>query len=131
MVSSPINNNLWAYRVPEDNPDGIVLYGNPDKDEYNMPPGVWPLGHSIKTPTGAEIGVEKVVTGWAAVSIWYPNGLGNDYRIYFPQGQEIDNVIAYALDHDQNILYINLAGKTYLVNLNVANADGSREFVEW
>jgi hypothetical protein len=135
MVSSPVNNNLWAFRVPADqvvnNPENIPLYGDANMANHRLRPDEWPIGWSIKTPTGATINVERVVYGIASIGIWYPNGLGAGYEISFPQGQEIDNVTAYALDHVQNILYIRLNGSIYFVNLDEANANGSGEFVMW
>jgi hypothetical protein len=136
MVSSPVNNNLWAYRVPANDNNGndgaIRLYGDANIENHRMRPGNWPVGRSIKTITGATINVEQVVYGLAAVGIWYPDGLGAEYDIYFPQGQEIDNVTAYALDHDQNILYIQLDGSIYSVNLNDAHEHGNEgDFVVW
>ena len=135
MVSSPVNNNLWAHRVPANDNNGngaIRLYGDANIENHRMRPGNWPVGRSIKTITGATINVEQVVYGLAAVGIWYPDGLGAEYDIYFPQGQEIDNVTAYALDHDQNILYIQLDGSIYSVNLNDAHEHGNEgDFVVW
>jgi hypothetical protein len=134
MVSSPVNNNLWTFRVPENqtvnNPDGIPLYGDANMAMHKMRPSVWPVGWSIKTPTGATINVENVVYGIASIGVWYPDGLGAEYdNIYFPYN--IDNVTAYALDHVQNILYIQLNGSIYSVNLDEANANGSGDFVMW
>lgn len=134
MVSSPVNNNLWAYRVPANQAGNgaIRLYGDASVMNHRMRPGNWPVGWSIKTITGATINVEAVVYGRAKIGIWYPDALGADYDISFPQGQEIDNITAYALDHDQNILYIQLNGSIYSVNLNDAHEHGDEgEFVLW
>jgi hypothetical protein len=140
MVSSPVNNNLWAYRVPANqnanNGNGAIrLYGDANIANHRMRPGNWPVGWSIKTITGATINVEDVVYGRAVIGIWYPDGLGARYDIYFPQGQEIDNITAYALDHVQNILYIKLDDIIYSVNLDDAHENGEvgvdGEFVVW
>jgi hypothetical protein len=134
MVSSPVNNNHWSYRVPANQAGNgaIRLYGDANIMNHQMHPGNWAVGWSIKTITGATINVRNVVYGRATVGIWYPDGLGAEYDIYFPQGQEIDNVTAYALDHDQNILYIQLNGSIYSVNLNDAHEHGDEgEFVVW
>ena len=139
MVSSPINNNLWAQHVPENqvaNNDNVIaddtrVYGDPDVTNHRMRPGNWPVGRTIKTYNGATINVEAVACGMAIVGIWYPNGLGAEYDIFFPQGHNIDDVASYALDPEQNILYIRLAGTFYSVNLNDAHDAGSGEFVQW
>ena len=138
MVSSPVNNNLWAYRVPANqnaNNGAIRLYGDANIANHRMHPGNWPVGWSIKTITGATINVEDVVYGRATIGIWYPDGLGARYDIYFPQGQEIDNITAYALDHVQNILYIKFDDIIYSVNLDDAHENGEYgvdgEFVVW
>lgn len=135
MVSSPVNNNLWAHRVPanqvannNDNAN-ISVYGDPDVANHQMRPGHWAIGWSIKTPNGATINVEHVLYGIAKVGIWYPGGIGAEYDIFFPQGHDIDEVASYALDPDQNILYIRLAGAFYSVNLYDAHAAMSGEFV--
>ena len=137
MVSSPVNNNHWTYRVPANqnanNGNGAIrLYGDANIANHRMRPGNWRVGRSIKTITGATINVEDVMSGRAAIGIWYPDGLGSEYDIYFPQGTNIDDVTAYALDHDQNILYIQLNGSIYSVNLDDVNANGGiGEFVLW
>lgn len=137
MVSSPVNNNLWAYRVPANQNANngnvaIHLYGDANIMNHRMRPGNWRVGRSIKTITGATINVESVVYGRAKIGIWYPDGLGAEYDIYFPHGTEIDDVAAYALDHNQNILYIQLNGSIYSVNLDDVNANGGiGEFVLW
>lgn len=133
MVSSPVNNNLWAFRVPINhilNGDAnIGVYGDPNMANHRMRPGNWAVGWSIKTPIGATINVERVVQGIVEIGIWYPNGLGARYDLYFPEEFEIDDVAAYALDPEQDILYIILNNELYSVNLRDANANGYGEFL--
>lgn len=137
MVSSPVNNNLWAYRVPENqvaNNDNMIaadtrVYGDPDVTNHRMRPGNWSIGRTIKTYNGATINVEAVACGMAIVGIWYPNGLGAEYEIFFPQGHNIDDVASYAIDPEQNILYIDIGSAFYSVNLDDARYGDAVEFV--
>ncbi len=135
MVSSPVKNSLWAFRVPTDqavnNPENIPLYGDANMANHRLRTCNWPIGWSIRTITGTTINVERVVYGIASIVIWYPDGFGAEYDISFPLGQNIDNITAYAFDHVQNILYIRLNGCIYFVNLNEANANGLGPIVKW
>lgn len=131
MVSSPSQN--LARQVQGRNGQRPTIYGRlHDNTELPHILERFQVGHSIMLPDGSHIWVEYVVQGIALVCIRYPNDTFASYTVTFPCGQEIDNVEAYALDPVRNILYIQIGGVFYSVNLDDAHAnDGFGEFVRW
>lgn len=132
MVSSFVDNNVWAYKVPHEqttnNPDGIILYGNADRlNHITHHHGA--IQHAIFTPDGNRVAIKPVEYGLAGVTVYYNDGTGSCYDVSFPNNIETDDIEAYAVNSETCFMYIIVNNTTYCVNLTDANFHGSAEFV--
>lgn len=124
MVSSPVDNRLWTYRVPNEQiinahnkPYLTCVYGDANMANHQPPPGEFYISHSVKTRDGATINIGDMAFGYINVDIWYPDGLGAHYDVQFPRANNLNDIEAYALDIEHNKLYIRVDKRFYVASL--------------